>query len=393
MHIKGNINATEDEFEKTWCMFLKVAKESEMKAQKGRARRAWRQFVCDNIQGTKTLASNLKPSFDTMNISSKLDQFQITSHESDEFVFDEYNVSKALKEFAADSLALIKANVGGEKNFTADLNKWLAIHNIIKLSKHMDASLSKAFDASVLEALRLNFKTSKFSKPARLSSAFKVEVMDYLADFEEDRSSKILKRKLNLLALKHDGAVARVLEAMIVMLNKMTNKTVAIGEKKIEDILEAVFGQLFKVTDDHDPHKYDNALFHAPHPLEQCRPDYVVEVGSKSCYINLIGEIKPFPCRSADLFLDTYRLGVFSVALLEKHKLKCLLAFQAKGLEVTFYLCFFEKGIYFMSGVEAVTFPASFSDYCSFGVFLDALYNVAVLYEKHCEQQQPQQQQ
>ena len=45
----------------------------------------------------------------------------------------------------------------------------------------MDASLSKAFDASVLEALRLNFKTSKFSKPARLSSAFKVEVMDYLA--------------------------------------------------------------------------------------------------------------------------------------------------------------------------------------------------------------------
>ena len=72
-------------------------------------------------------------------------------------------------------------------------------------------------------------------------------------------------------------------------------------------------------------------LFAGPHPLQRRRPDYVVEVGSIDPIINLVGEVKPFPSSSSGLSLGTYRLGVFSVALIEKHRLKSILAFQAKG--------------------------------------------------------------
>lgn len=65
--------------------------------------------------------------------------------------------------------------------------------------------------------------------------------------------------------------------------------------------------------------------------MEGCRPDYAVEVDSDDSFINLVGEVKPFPCARVNLALDTFRLGLFAVALLEQHALKCIMLFQAKG--------------------------------------------------------------
>ncbi|KAI8352487.1 hypothetical protein BD560DRAFT_408779 [Blakeslea trispora] len=106
---------------------------------------------------------------------------------------------------------------------------------------------------------------------------------------------------------------------------------------------------------------------------------------------NLIGEVKPFPCSRSKLALDTYRLGVFSVALLSQHNLKHILAFQTKGLEVTFYLCFYHLGSFVMTEIEIIDFPSTTDEYCQFGTSLDALYNVCSIYEQHCHQQQQQQ--
>ncbi|OBZ82797.1 hypothetical protein A0J61_09153 [Choanephora cucurbitarum] len=393
--VKNTINNNSSlTFEDAWNEYCKACRKCKVTLVKGKAKVAWKELIAGKIKNTTgTITTGLKRSFDTMNIRSNLNSFVPTAHEAEDFIFKDYNVSKALKDFSAASLAIFQSDNGAKLNFTADLPRWLALHSVIRLSKHLDATMTESFDSSRLEALRLHIRSNEFSKPARLSSALKIEVMDYLAEFEDNKNSKELKRKLQALALKNDGAVARVLETLVSLLSKMTNKSGPVGEKTVESLLDAVCGSIFKITDDHDPHKFDNVLFAGPHPLQRRRPDYVVEVGSIDPIINLVGEVKPFPSSSSGLSLGTYRLGVFSVALIEKHRLKSILAFQAKGLEVTFYLCLYKQGIYFMSEVERITLPSTYSDFCSFGVFLDTLYNISVLYEGHCVQQQQQQQQ
>ncbi|RCI00600.1 hypothetical protein CU098_011497, partial [Rhizopus stolonifer] len=111
--------------------------------------------------------------------------------------------------------------------------------------------------------------------------------------------------------------------------NKMTNKYEPIGEKKVEDIFEAVWGHLFKTTDAYGP-RLTIYCYLLPTSLESCCPNYVVGVGTSSCLINLIGEMKPFPFSSVGLSLNTYCLSAFYIALIEKYNSKCILAFQAK---------------------------------------------------------------
>ncbi|KAI8349438.1 hypothetical protein EDC96DRAFT_547092 [Choanephora cucurbitarum] len=264
--------------------------------------------------------------------NNKLNNFVPTAHQTEYLIFKNYNVSKALKDFSPASLAIFESDNGAKLDFTADLSRWLALHSIIRLSKHLDATMTEAFDSSRLEALRLHIRTKEFSKPVRLSSTLKVEVMDCLADYQDNNNRCELKRKLQALALKNDGTTARMLEALVSLLLKMTNKSGPVGEKTVENLLGAVCGSIFKISDDHNPHKFDNVLFAGLHPLERRRPDYVVEVGSVDPFINL--------------------------------------------------------DVCFMSEVERITLPSTYSDFCSFGVFLDSLYDLSLLYEGHCVQQQ-----
>ncbi|RCI00599.1 hypothetical protein CU098_005210, partial [Rhizopus stolonifer] len=83
------------------------------------------QFASDSFDylevgvGTaSTITTNLKRSFDMMNVCGKLNSFVITNHQSDDFIFNEYNVSKACKKFSAASLASLRANVGEASSIT-----------------------------------------------------------------------------------------------------------------------------------------------------------------------------------------------------------------------------------------------------------------------------------
>ncbi|KAI8373808.1 hypothetical protein BD560DRAFT_393602 [Blakeslea trispora] len=105
-----------------------------------------------------------------------------------------------------------------------------------------------------MEDLCRHFKTKVFGKPARLSSTLKVEVLDLLSDFNDDRDSKKLKSSLAQIAGREDGAIYKV---------KTSRELDDAGEqghqdeegcwrKKAENILEAVGSCLFKITDGHN---------------------------------------------------------------------------------------------------------------------------------------------
>ncbi|KAI8360923.1 hypothetical protein EDC96DRAFT_607312 [Choanephora cucurbitarum] len=375
-------------FENCFIAFKRQAVKQGLKnVKKGHAAKAWGVFVV-----LKQCNSVKRKHVDT-NLIEELDNFALPQQHGEDFIFKQYNISKAIARYANDSLNDLKSTTNEVKKFREDMNRWLAIHNIVKLNRQLDTELATVFNAGIMQDLCRHFRVEVFGKPARLTTSLKVEVLDLLADFDETRDTKALKRELNRLSEKENGAVFRTLESLVNLLNKMTKLMPEMGEKKVESILEAVWRSLFKVTDDHDPYGYDNVLFPAPHPLSKCRPDFVVEVRLDGSFINLTGEIKPYPCSSSKLALDAYRLGVFSLSLLEKYGLSNVMAFQAKGLEVTFYLFFNYHGHYFMTEIETICFPATYDEFCKFGSCLDELLNVATVYDKYCHQQQQQQQQ
>ncbi|KAI8365041.1 hypothetical protein EDC96DRAFT_575444 [Choanephora cucurbitarum] len=159
-----------------------------------------------------------------------------------------------------------------------------------------------------MEDLCRHFRTKVFGKPTRLSSTLKVEILDLLSDYHNDGDKKKLKSSLAEIVKREDGAVFRTVEGLMTL--------------------------------------FDNVLFPAPHPLTKCRPDFAVEVSADRNFINLI--------------------GTFSVALLTQNNLKHVLAFQAKGLEVSFYLCFHHLGSFVMTEIEVINFPSTIDEYCQF---------------------------
>ncbi|OBZ82204.1 hypothetical protein A0J61_09744, partial [Choanephora cucurbitarum] len=351
-NIVGDFNIN---FGDWFSLFKQHAKKHGFKnVKKGQAAKVWDTFVVFKKP------SAVKRSHNNANVLEVLQGFNVYKQKEGQFVFEDYDVGKAMNKFANESLAYLQHNYNSIGRFRDDMNRWLM---------------------------------EVFGKPARLSSTLKVEILDLLSDYNDDRDNKKLKSSLAQIVSREDGPVSRTVESLMMLVNKVTKKKKDVGEKKAEDILEAVWGCLFKITDDHDPHGFDNILFPAPHPLNKCRPDYAVEVSAERSFINLIGEVKPFSCSPSKLALDTYRLGIFSVALLVQNNLKHVLAFQAKGLEVSFYLCFYHLGSFVMTEIEVVNFPSTTDEYCQFGASLDALFNVCHIYEQHCHQQKEQEQQ
>ncbi|KAI8375758.1 hypothetical protein EDC96DRAFT_571845 [Choanephora cucurbitarum] len=207
-------------------------------------------------------------------------------------------------QFAKESFNMIKNR--NARCFAADPNKWLAIHNILKINKKMDSELSHCFDAAINEAMYRHF----LSPPTRLSAT--------------------LPRKT--------GTVGQVIEALVNLASQMMKVEKPVGES----ILESVWSHLFKVIKDYDPHRFDNSLFKKPHPLPLSlslyRPDYAVEVNSSPSFVNLVHEVKPCSSAPDDLALDLYRVGIFSLALYERYGMESVISFHAKGLDATFYV-------------------------------------------------------
>ncbi|KAI8363879.1 hypothetical protein BD560DRAFT_176471 [Blakeslea trispora] len=157
------------------------------------------------------------------------------------------------------------------------------------------------------------------------------------------------------------------------------------NEMRLQSGPVASFGNLFKLSDNHDPHGYNEILFNTE-ALSNCRPDYVVSVGAsdEDEVINVIGEIKGEEGRLDYVSLDTYRLGVFGLHSLWRYNLKNTLCFQVKGQEFTFFLCSLSLGICTMIEVGTIVAPSTLLEFTNFSSQLHALYNIACLYESQC---------
>ncbi|KAI8352486.1 hypothetical protein BD560DRAFT_408774 [Blakeslea trispora] len=188
--------------------------------------------------------------------------------------------------FANESVLYLQQHYNSTSCFRDDMNRWLVMHGILKLNKRIDTDLAGVFCARKMEDLCRHFRTKVFGKPACLNSTLKVEILDILANYDDDKDSKKLKSELYKIFIREDGAVSRVVESLMMLVNKVTKTKKEIGEKKVESILEAVWGCLFRVTDDHDSRGFDNVLFSASHPLAKCRPDYATEVSADKSFIN-----------------------------------------------------------------------------------------------------------
>ncbi|KAI8375672.1 hypothetical protein EDC96DRAFT_541113 [Choanephora cucurbitarum] len=152
-------------------------------------------------------------------------------------------------------------------------NEQFSLEDLTNYDVYMDLKPPERLEKIVKTEIAADKRTEVFGKPARLSSSIKIELLDIPAGSQDDLDAKKFRSDLNKLVDRENGALSRTIES-----------------------LETLF---------------DNVLFSAPHPLAKCRPDYTVEVCTDDPFINLIGEVKPYP----KLALDTYRLGVFFCCL------------------------------------------------------------------------------
>ncbi|KAI8366966.1 hypothetical protein EDC96DRAFT_507659 [Choanephora cucurbitarum] len=374
--IRSKVEGQEDDQFEVWSkLFFASAKEYGIKATKGKASKAW------NLLVLKTRSTGTSRKRKAAQANNVLANFNISQYEQQEFVFNRHDIAASTAAFRQQSLDLLsKPNDG----FMNNMNKLLAIHFITKLTKPVDAELAACFDVAVLEALRRHFRTTVFGKPSRFNSTIALQLRDLTNDFQDDDDEEKLRASINEIAKRVEGPSRRTIQALSNLIDKMTVKKKTLGEKKVEDILESVWSSLFKKNKYYDPHKFDNTLFSSTHPLAACRPDYAVEVDEGVQLINCIGEVKPDYASPTMVSLDTFRLGLFSLGLMEKYNLKSVLSFQAVGLTVTFFLYSWHMGQYYMVEVEKITFPSTYGEYCSFVRNIDALLNVATLFDEHC---------
>ncbi|KAI8366362.1 hypothetical protein EDC96DRAFT_179573 [Choanephora cucurbitarum] len=164
----------------------------------------------------------------------------------------------------------------------------------------------------------------------------------------------------------------------------MTLKKTNRGEMRLQSNIVPAICSIFKVSIAHAPQGCDHVIFKDYSHVKNCRPDYLVEVQEGEDFINAVGEIKCSSTAPKKVALDKYRLALFGVSMLWSFNLKNSMVFQVVGQQMKFYLCSQVGEIMLMLEVGSLVLPLTYEEYANFYTCIDHLYNVALLYEKHC---------
>ncbi|KAI8384060.1 hypothetical protein BD560DRAFT_384837 [Blakeslea trispora] len=270
------------------------------------------------------------------------------------------------------------------KSINVDLDKLLAVQGILRVTKNHSAEVKTVLGESTL----LKIKKKMFGKTNRMPSSSKDELEDILLDYQdtddEDKGEEELEEKLFALKKNSGGAVAQVTKVFMELYEHMETEREVVNGMFLQSGLVPALCRLFKATKHHHPKGYNKALFPLAAAVSGCHPDFVVSVGSSSPFINVVGEIKGEDASKEYIALDTYRLGLFGLMMLREHRLKSSLVFQVVGLNTTFYLCSRLGGIVAMVEVGSLSLPSTFVEFAHFGSQAQTMFDVAMLYQKHC---------
>ncbi|KAI8368376.1 hypothetical protein EDC96DRAFT_543468 [Choanephora cucurbitarum] len=219
------------------------------------------------------------------------------------------------------------------RSLTSDLNLLLAIQGIIKIDSQTPAEF-KSFGREK--------KSELYSIASRMPSQVKNEIEDALEEYRLNNDKKKLEKKLMLISMDASGALERVVKVLLSLLSHMTVAKKDNSEMRLQSGAVASFGNLFKLSDNHDPHGYNKILFNTE-ALSNCRPDYVVSVGASD----------------EDEVINI-------------------------GQEFTFFLCSLSSGICTMIEISTIVALSTLLEFTNFSSQLHALYNIACLYESQC---------
>ncbi|KAI8377277.1 hypothetical protein BD560DRAFT_390629 [Blakeslea trispora] len=244
--------------------------------------------------------------------------------------------------------------------------------------------MKEAFGEELLKQFRKEKRLSLFGKPARICSNIKQELDDVLLEYDENRDKDELEEGLFMLKKKTNGATARTLKTIMLLLDHMSEKKGVMTEMRLQSGLITALCHVFKPNTSHDVVGYNKVLFPASVAAKNCRPDIIVEVVSPKALVNVVGEVKCASAPKESVALDLFRLGVFGVEMLFEYNLKSSIVFQAVGNELVFFVCFLFSGFCVMLEVESLILPSTYDEFANFGLQSHKLQNIASLYEMCC---------
>ncbi|KAI8380039.1 hypothetical protein BD560DRAFT_487669 [Blakeslea trispora] len=93
--------------------------------------------------------------------------FNLYNQKEGQFAFEDYDVGKAMSKFAYEFMAYFQQHCNSMSRFRDDMNRWLAIHGVLKLNKCIDTDLAGVFYAEKMERLYRHFRIEVFGKPAQ----------------------------------------------------------------------------------------------------------------------------------------------------------------------------------------------------------------------------------
>ncbi|KAI8365642.1 hypothetical protein EDC96DRAFT_608226, partial [Choanephora cucurbitarum] len=347
-----------------YILFKKSAKHYKIKTTKGKAAKVWEELVevaAPRVSKRSYSVANVKECLE--GLKTKLGD---ADEEEDKAFLEKFNEQRRK---AIDELKNSQA-----RNLPADLLKLLMIQGILKTDRHLSADLA---------AYAKKKKEENYGKPQRLRASLKQELEDVLEDYREDYDLKKLKKGLMLIDTDLEDAEYRVVSMLQSLLYCLTVDEREMGVMRIHSGPLAAVRELFKISMKHDPYRYDDVLFKTD-ALKDCRPDFVVEVGDDDLVVNMVAKVKGENALGDKVSLDTYCLGLFGLHMLWRYKLKSSLVLQVEGSHFSFFLCSLSSGICLMTKIGTLIVPSTFNDFCNISSQLHEMYNISLLYEKHC---------
>ncbi|KAI8363880.1 hypothetical protein BD560DRAFT_425698 [Blakeslea trispora] len=266
VHIKSNINPnSDDEFSRWYKLYSVRAKYHNVKPVKGMALKMWYKLVLNKPRSSKSKKRDyMTANVIEKSVSETLENLKVKSLTSE--TSDMINSFNNFRRKSIDDLETKK----DYRSLTSDLNLLLAIQGIIKIDSQTPAEF-KSFGREK--------KSELYGIASRMPSQVKNEIEDALEEYRFDDDKKKLENKLMLISMNASGALERVVKVLLSLLSHMTVAKKDNNEMRLQSGPVASFGNLFKLSDNHDPHGYNEILFNTE-ALSNCRPDYVVSVGA-----------------------------------------------------------------------------------------------------------------